>query len=78
MQPAPADLVIYECHIGTLTPEGTFDAAIGQLARLRDLGVTAIELMPVSSCPGRWNWGYDGVAHFAPFAPYGGPEGALF
>ena len=73
--PAPADLVLYECHIGTLTPEGTFDAAIGQLARLRDLGVTAIELMPVLSCPGRWNWGYDGVAHFAPFAAYGGPEG---
>jgi maltooligosyltrehalose trehalohydrolase len=73
--PAPADLVIYECHIGTLTPEGTFDAAIGQLARVRDLGVNAIEIMPVSSCPGRWNWGYDGVAHFAPFAPYGGPEG---
>ncbi|MFN8538170.1 MAG: malto-oligosyltrehalose trehalohydrolase [Thermomicrobiales bacterium] len=73
--PAAADLVIYECHIGTLTTEGTFDAAIGQLARLRDLGVNALEIMPVSSCPGRWNWGYDGVAHFAPFAPYGGPEG---
>jgi maltooligosyltrehalose trehalohydrolase len=73
--PVAADLVIYECHIGTLTPEGTFDAAIGQLERLRALGVNAIEIMPVSSCPGRWNWGYDGVAHFAPFAPYGGPEG---
>lgn len=73
--PDPADLVIYECHIGTLTPEGTFEAAIGQLARIRELGVTAIEIMPVSSFPGRWNWGYDGVAHFAPAAPYGGPEG---
>ena len=73
--PAPADLVIYECHIGTLTQEGTFDAAIGQLDRLRDLGVTAIEIMPVSSSPGRWNWGYDGVAHFAPYAPYGEPDG---
>ena len=72
--PEPADLVIYECHIGTLTPEGTFDAAIGQLARLSSLGVTAIEIMPVSSSPGRWNWGYDGVAHFAPFAPYGEPD----
>lgn len=73
--PAYADLVIYECHIGTLTPEGTFDAAIGQLPRLRDLGVTALELLPVSSFPGQRNWGYDGVAPFAPAAPYGGPEG---
>ncbi|MGN6673582.1 MAG: alpha-amylase family glycosyl hydrolase, partial [Thermomicrobiales bacterium] len=73
--PAPADLVIYECHIGTFTPAGTFDAAIGQLGRLRDLGVNAIELLPVSSWPGRWNWGYDGVALFAPPAPYGGPAG---
>jgi maltooligosyltrehalose trehalohydrolase len=73
--PAPADLVIYECHIGTLTPEGTFDAAIGQLGRLRDLGMNAIEIMPVSSSPGRWNWGYDGVAHFAPSTAYCGPEG---
>lgn len=71
--PAPTELVLYECHVGTLTPEGTFDAAIGQLARLRDLGITAIELLPVSSCPGRWNWGYDGVQPFAPAAPYGGP-----
>jgi maltooligosyltrehalose trehalohydrolase len=73
--PAPADLVIYECHIGTFTPPGTFDAAIGQLPRLRDLGVNTIELLPVSSWPGRWNWGYDGVTLFAPPAPYGGPAG---
>jgi len=69
------ELVIYEAHVGTLTPEGTFEAAIGQLGRLRDLGVTAIELMPVASFPGRWNWGYDGASLFAPAAVYGGPEG---
>ncbi len=69
------DVVIYESHIGTLTPGGTFDAAIDQLARLRDLGITAIEVCPVASFPGRWNWGYDGVFPFAPAAPYGGPEG---
>lgn len=69
------DLVIYECHIGTFTPEGTFDAAIEQLPALRDLGVTAIEVMPVAAFPGRWGWGYDGVALFAPFAGYGGPDG---
>jgi maltooligosyltrehalose trehalohydrolase len=73
--PEFADVAIYECHIGTLTPGGTFDAAIGQLPRIRDLGVTAIEICPVSSFPGRWNWGYDGVMPYAPAAPYGGPEG---
>jgi maltooligosyltrehalose trehalohydrolase len=73
--PDASYLVIYECHVGTLTPEGTFDAAIGQLPRLRELGVTAIELMPVAASPGRWNWGYDGAALYAPYAPYGGPEG---
>lgn len=73
--PAASELVIYECHIGTLTPEGTFDAAIGQLPRLRELGVTALELLPVASFAGRWGWGYDGVALFAPHAAYGGPEG---
>lgn len=69
------DLVIYECHIGTLTAGGTFDAAITALPYLRDLGVTALEVMPVAAFPGRWNWGYDGVALFAPAAPYGGPDG---
>ncbi|MGI8926806.1 MAG: malto-oligosyltrehalose trehalohydrolase, partial [Tepidiformaceae bacterium] len=73
--PALSELVIYECHIGTLTTAGTFDAAIAELPRLRGLGVTAIELMPVASFPGRWNWGYDGVALFAPAAVYGGPDG---
>ncbi|HEX5504101.1 MAG TPA: malto-oligosyltrehalose trehalohydrolase [Thermomicrobiales bacterium] len=73
--PAAAELTLYECHVGTLTPGGTFDAAIGQLPRLRDLGVTAIELLPVAAFAGRWGWGYDGVALFAPAATYGGPAG---
>lgn len=72
--PPPSELVIYECHVGTFTPEGTFAAARAKLPYLRDLGVTAIELMPVASFDGRWNWGYDGVALFAPFEGYGGPE----
>ncbi len=73
--PEFAELVIYECHIGTFTPGGTFDSAISELPALRGLGVNAIELMPVAAFPGRWNWGYDGVALFAPAAPYGGPDG---
>jgi maltooligosyltrehalose trehalohydrolase len=73
--PAATERVFYECHVGTLTPEGTFDSAIGQLGRLKDLGVTVVELMPVAAFPGRWNWGYDGAALFAPAAVYGGPEG---
>ena len=63
--------VIYELHVGAFTPQGTFDAAIGELARLRALGVTAIELMPIAEFAGRWNWGYDGVALFAPYHGYG-------
>lgn len=72
--PDPADLVYYECHIGTFTPGGSFDAAIAELPRLAALGITAVEVMPVAAFPGRWNWGYDGVALFAPAAQYGGPE----
>jgi maltooligosyltrehalose trehalohydrolase len=68
-------LVVYELHVGTFAPAGTFDGLIERLPYLRDLGVTAIELMPVSTFPGRWNWGYDGVGHYAPAAAYGGPEG---
>ncbi len=68
-------LVIYECHVGCYTPEGTFDAMIGQLDELRRLGVNAIELMPVAEFPGSRNWGYDGVDLFAPSRNYGGPEG---
>ncbi len=68
-------LVIYELHVGTFTPEGTFAAAAGRLADLRDLGVTAIELMPVATFPGARNWGYDGLYAWAPHPAYGGPEG---
>ncbi len=69
------DLVIYELHVGTFSPEGTFDGAAARLPELVDLGVTAIELMPVASFPGARNWGYDGVSLFAPAARYGGSEG---
>lgn len=72
---SPDDLVLYELHVGTFTPEGTFDAAIGRLDDLAALGVTAVEVMPVAAFAGARNWGYDGVALFAPAAPYGGPEG---
>ncbi|HKS91298.1 MAG TPA: malto-oligosyltrehalose trehalohydrolase, partial [Tepidiformaceae bacterium] len=72
--PAFQDLVVYEAHIGTLTPGGTFDSAIHELPRLKQLGITAVEVMPVAAFPGRWNWGYDGVALFAPCEVYGGPD----
>ncbi len=68
------DLVIYELHIGTFTPEGTFLAAIGKLEYLKELGVTAIEIMPLADFPGRWNWGYDGVMLYAPTRAYGQPD----
>jgi maltooligosyltrehalose trehalohydrolase len=68
------NLSIYELHVGTITPDGTFDALTGQLAELKQLGVRAIELMPVADFPGRWNWGYDGVALYAPSRAYGRPE----
>jgi maltooligosyltrehalose trehalohydrolase len=68
-------LVIYECHVGTFTAEGTFDAVIGRLPELRTLGITAIELMPVAEFPGDHGWGYDGVNLFAPHHTYGGAEG---
>ncbi|WP_284701359.1 MULTISPECIES: malto-oligosyltrehalose trehalohydrolase [Rhodoplanes] len=68
------EAVVYELHVGTFTPEGTFRAAIEKLDHLVDLGVTAIELMPVADFPGRRNWGYDGVLPFAPDAGYGRPE----
>lgn len=67
------DLVVYELHIGTFTPEGTYDAALRYLDELLELGITAIELMPLAQCPGRWNWGYDGVQLFAPNRNYGTP-----
>jgi maltooligosyltrehalose trehalohydrolase len=71
--PALCDLVFYELHCGTFTPEGTFDAAIARLGHLAGLGVTAVEVMPVAAFPGERGWGYDGVALYAVHAAYGGP-----
>ncbi len=70
-----ADLVIYELHVGTFTSAGTFDAVIERLPYLAELGVTAIEIMPVAEFPGGRNWGYDGVQLYAPESSYGGPDG---
>ena len=70
-----AGMVIYELHVGTFTPAGTFDAAIEHLDELRDLGVTALELMPVAEFPGARGWGYDGVYISAAQSSYGGPDG---
>lgn len=68
------EAVLYELHVGTFTPEGTFCAAIERLDHLVSLGVTAIEIMPVADFPGSRNWGYDGVLPFAPDSAYGRPE----
>ncbi len=72
---ALAGQVIYELHVGTFTPGGTFDSTIEKLGYLRDLGVTAIELMPVQPFGGERNWGYDGVEWHAVQQSYGGPDG---
>ena len=69
------ELVLYELHVGTFSPEGTFDGVLPRLAGLRELGVTAIELMPVATFPGNRGWGYDGLYPFAPHPAYGGPDG---
>jgi maltooligosyltrehalose trehalohydrolase len=69
------DYIIYELHVGSFTPEGTFEAIMSHLEELKDLGVTAVELMPVAQFPGSRNWGYDGVFPFAVQHSYGGPEG---
>jgi maltooligosyltrehalose trehalohydrolase len=69
------DLIVYELHVGTFTPEGTFEAVIPHLDGLAELGVTAIEIMPVAQFPGERNWGYDGAYPFAVQDSYGGPEG---
>ncbi|MBI3977499.1 MAG: malto-oligosyltrehalose trehalohydrolase [Chloroflexi bacterium] len=66
-------LVIYECHVGTATPHGTFEGLAQELSELKRLGISAIEIMPVADFPGRRGWGYDGVDLFAPKAGYGGP-----
>lgn len=68
------ETILYELHVGAFTPEGTYLGVMERLDHLVDLGVTAIELMPVAAGPGRRGWGYDGVCPFAPFAPYGRPE----
>ncbi|KIQ61686.1 malto-oligosyltrehalose trehalohydrolase [Kitasatospora griseola] len=67
--------VVYELHVGTFTPEGTFDGAAARLDHLVELGVDFVELMPVCPFPGRHGWGYDGVAPWAVHEPYGGPDG---
>ena len=72
---ALTDLVFYELHVGTFTAAGTFEGAIPQLDSLVDLGVTAIELMPLAEFPGSRGWGYDGVHLYAPQSTYGGPRG---
>jgi maltooligosyltrehalose trehalohydrolase len=69
------ELVLYELHVGTFSSEGTFEAVIPRLPHLRELGVTAIELMPVATFPGERGWGYDGLYTFAPHPAYGGPQG---
>ena len=73
--PPLASGILYELHIGTFTPEGTFDAAADKLDYLAELGVTHVELMPVAAFEGRHGWGYDGVALYAVHEPYGGPDG---
>lgn len=70
-----ADAVIYELHVGTATPAGSFEGLIPVLPYYRDLGVTVLQLMPVANFPGARNWGYDGVNLFAPATAYGGPDG---
>ncbi|MCU0229025.1 MAG: malto-oligosyltrehalose trehalohydrolase [Bryobacterales bacterium] len=69
------EYIIYELHVGAFTAEGTFDAAIQRIPYLLELGVTAVELMPVAAFPGERNWGYDGVYPFAVQHSYGGPDG---
>lgn len=67
--------IVYELHVGTFTTEGTFEAVIGKLGHLAELGVTHVELMPVNEFPGRRGWGYDSVDLYAPHHGYGGPDG---
>ncbi len=69
------DMLFYELHIGTFTPEGTFDAVLPRLDALKTLGINTIEIMPVSQFPGDRNWGYDGAYPYAVQNSYGGPEG---
>lgn len=73
--PTLRNSIMYELHVGTFTPEGTFDAIIPHLPYLRDLGITTLQLMPVAQFPGSRNWGYDGVNLFCPHLAYGGVKG---
>jgi maltooligosyltrehalose trehalohydrolase len=73
--PALAAFILYELHIGTFSAEGTFDGAIAHLPHLVELGINAVEVMPIAEFPGSRNWGYDGVFPFAAQSSYGGPEG---
>src|SRR5688572_7596178 len=68
------EAVIYELHVGTFTPEGTYKGVEEKLPHLKELGVTAIELMPLADFAGKRNWGYDGVLPYAPDSAYGRPE----
>ncbi|MCW7540609.1 malto-oligosyltrehalose trehalohydrolase [Aquabacterium sp. A7-Y] len=68
------EAVIYELHVGCFTPAGTYAAAEAQLPALAQLGITAVQLMPLNGFPGRFGWGYDGVLPYAPHAPYGSPQ----
>ncbi len=72
---ALSDYIFYELHIGTFTPEGTFRSAVSKLEHLKNLGITAVELMPVGEFPGSRNWGYDQVDLYAPHSAYGGSDG---
>lgn len=74
-QPPLSSAIIYELHVGTFTPKGTFDSIIDHLDYLVDLGITHIELMPVAEFSGNRGWGYDGVDLYAPHHAYGGPQG---
>ena len=73
--PSLGNVILYELHVGTFTAEGTFDAAMARLSDLAELGVTALEVMPVCQFPGSRNWGYDGVQPFSVHHSYGGPDG---
>jgi maltooligosyltrehalose trehalohydrolase len=73
--PALPGMILYELHVGTFTPAGTFDAVAGRLDHLLELGVDAVELMPVAEFAGDRGWGYDGVDLYAPHHAYGGPDG---
>src|SRR5690242_12419957 len=75
-QAAPlSGAIVYELHIGTFTPGGTFDSAIEKLDYLHEVGITHVELMPVCEFPGKRGWGYDSVDLYAPYHAYGGPDG---